>query len=99
MNDLNANCPVCQGEWIRTGYETSIWVKYNCVNYTLCRLDLYQDKKYQKFNLRREVARYVIWWSENHKVATIYPPTGSIISFYVPFNINEERLKLLITMS
>lgn len=100
-------CPICQTEWRQVKYYSStFWKMYDCINVALCKTAFYQSVFQQdEFIIHKSLSKnyypYINWDS---RMGCYYnlgnPNEGNVkLNFIVPYNITEERLKLLILMS
>lgn len=99
-------CPVCDGDWEIAGYYDGRYSNRECSNGCRCKLVLGTTRKIPVF-LRRELAGLEIWWHKGGyidyrplkimigQIAHKFSPLG----FSIPFDIDEERLKLLLAFS
>jgi hypothetical protein len=103
---LPTTCPVCDGDWETTGHTDGLYRNRKCSNGCRCQLVLEATKQIPVF-LRRELAGLEIWWHKGgyidfrslelmiSQVDHKFRPLG----FSLPFDIDEERLKLLLAYS
>lgn len=101
---LPITCPVCGGNWKIISFYDGIYGNRKCSNGCQCQLVFQATNKTPVF-LRRELAGLEIWWHkggyidyrplQKREMDNKFRPLG----FSLPFDIDEERLKLLLAFS
>lgn len=93
-------CPLCQGDWIRDyGYENNSWGRYTCPNSELCNIVYYTCHSSENFYVQKFVDDKTIWWGTGERCEVVINKTWKKLTFLPPFEIDSERLKLIILMS
>jgi hypothetical protein len=102
MKSINfPNCPACHSSWVNTCYSTSIWEEYDCQNREQCRTTYYKGISFNRdtYYIRRRFNKHTIWWGANTG-CEIEMGSGlyETINAELPFDIDNERLKLLLLL-
>lgn len=97
-------CPLCQGEWQKLDTWGKFWVNYACNKDEICQMMYFKPSENNdniNFFLRKLLANgTTIWWSTNMpcKLAIIGMEI-KFLDYVLPFQLDEERIKLFTIMS
>ena len=107
MIELPDQCPLCHKDWelideaSGVGGGFGLFAEFRCPQYSQCYCSLYKDSKTGKKEwLGRFVGEFEIWWDIEEGIDYRDGNQEMFrVSFDLPFDVDEERLKLLLVFS
>ena len=103
--ELPNQCPICHKDWELFDEASGVgiaglFVEWRCPQYDQCNCCIYENTETAaKEWLCRLVGEFEIWWDIQKGIE--YRHDGELfrVDFDLPFDVDEERLKLLLAFS
>lgn len=104
--ELPDKCPICHRTWeifdeaSGVGLPSGSYVEWRCPQYSQCNCCLYENSKTNKKEwIYRSVGKFEILWDIVDGIEYIHDGKLFKVNFDLPFDVDEERLKLLLAFS
>lgn len=104
--ELPNQCPICHKDWELSdeasgaGMASGMFVEWRCPQYDRCNCCIYENSETTiKEWLCRLVGEFEIWWDIQEGID--YRHGGELfkLDFDLPFDVDQERLRLLLAFS